>query len=119
MTSQQIQSSPLAQSVQLMREYLIKTDANGYECFLDELHACVTVCDLQSLLLNTLASRFQYDVIDLSGASHDPDKIEALEEREEAIETLHRCSYFSPETFNAQFLQTLRYSLLNIHPETL
>ena len=117
MTTEQIQSSPLAQSVQLMREHLIKTDGNGYCCFLDELHACNTVCDLQSLLLNTLASRFQYDVLDLLPPSEGKDKY--IQDREDSLETLHRCSYFSPETFNAQFKETLLYALRNIHPETL
>lgn len=118
MTLPQIQSSPLAHSVQMMREYLIKTDANGYECFLDELHACVTVCDLQSLLLNTLASRFQYDVIDLLPASDSETLSKDILDRKEAIETLHRCSYFSPDTFASQFFFSLRYALLNIHPES-
>ena len=111
--------SPLRPSVALMREYLIKTDGNGYCCFLDELHACNTVCDLQSLLLNTLASRFQYDVIDSLPASDSETLPEVILDRKEAIETLHRCSYFSPETFASQFFFSLRYALLNIHPETL
>lgn len=119
MTPEQIQSSPLAQSVNLMREYLIKTDSNGYCCFLDELHACNTDCDLMDLLQNVLSSRFQYDVIDILPPSYSETLSEDILDRKESLETLHRSSYFAPETFNAQFVQTLRYSLLNIHPETL
>jgi len=119
MTHEQTQSSPLAQSVQLMREHLIKTDSNGYQCFLDGLHETRTVPDLMDLLLNVLSSRFQCDVIDHLPASQSEALSEDILDRKEAIETLHRCSYYGAKTFNAQFLNTYRYSFLNIHPESL
>lgn len=95
----------------------MKTDRNGYMCFLDELHVSETFTDLKDLLQNVLSSRFQYDVIDLLPPTEGMS--EYIIDRQNSLETLHRISYFDPETFNAQFAQTLRYSLLNIHPETL
>jgi hypothetical protein len=119
MTTEQIQATPLFQSVQLMREHLIKTDSNGYMLFLDELHACGSVFDLMELLANTLNTRFQVDIVDESGASHDPVKIENLEDRQQSIETLNRVfCWLDPEMFARQFPLSLRYALYNIHPET-
>ena len=117
MTTEQIQATPLFQSVQLMREHLIKTDSNGYMLFLDELHACDTVFDLMELLANTLDARFQYDVVDLH-PSPTFDMPEELEDRQQSIETLNRVfCWLDPEMFARQFPLSLRYALYNIHPE--
>lgn len=119
MTPEQIQKSKLSPSVHLLREHIIRIDGNGYCLFLDDMYYSETEQELMSVLINTLDARFQYDVVDCLPASESETLSEDILDRKEAIETLHRCSYYGAETFNAQFIKTLRYSLLNIHPETL
>jgi hypothetical protein len=118
MTTEQIQATKLSPSVNLMRDHIARIDGNGYMLFLDELHACHTEQELMSSLINTLDARFQYDVVDLLPSSNSETLPHDILDRKEAIETLHRCSYYGAETFNAQFTKSLRYALYNIHPES-
>jgi len=101
-----------------MREHISRIDGNGYMLFLDELFYSDTEQELMSVLINTLDARFQYDVIDILPPSNSETLPQDILDRKEAIETLHRCSYYGAETFNAQFTKSLRYALYNIHPET-
>lgn len=109
----------LQPSVNLVRSHLIKVDGNGYCNFMDELHACATVCDLKDLLQSVASQRWQYDVIDLLPPSETEDLSPELQDRLASFDVLDRIhNYFDDETFARQFPLTFRYAILGIHPET-
>lgn len=101
-----------------MRTYLRKIDSNGLCLFDDEISKANDSEDLMELLIQTLLSRFQVDIVENSGCSHDPLYIDNLEDRENAItDTLHRCQSWGKEWFAEYFPKAFEYSLFNIHPE--
>lgn len=104
--------------VLFLSDYLGKIDRNGQTVFLDEVETYETPADLDVAglcwcLTETLRTRFQVDVIEVSGASHDPEKIENLEERENAFAVLERAEAFSPQSFAAEFLRLAPFILRN------
>ena len=105
--------------IELIRGYIGKLDLNGRCIFDDYLAQCKTDEDKKELLQNALLSRFQYDIIENSGTSHDPIETENLEDRVNSItDTLHHCSFYSNEIFCEQFIDSYDYALFNIHPDT-
>jgi hypothetical protein len=112
----------LSQSVHLMADYLRKTDHNGLEVFLGEIESLESPVDTDTagicwVLIETLRTRFQVDIIENSGTSHDPIHIENLEDRENAFAVLERAECFGLEPFCGEFNRLMPYVLCNIHPE--
>ena len=100
-----------------MREYLIKeTDSATYVAFLDSLNDCPSDLDMPDLLASTLLECFFRDIV----KGEQIEEGSTLDDKWQSIETLNRISFsLNPELFNRQFPVSFRYSLLNIHPETL
>lgn len=112
----------LSQSVHLMADYLRKTDRNGLEVFLGEIESLETPVDTDTqgicwVLIETLRTRFNVDIIENSGTSHNPVETENLEERENCFAVLERAECFGLEPFCEEFNRLLPYVLLNVHPE--
>jgi hypothetical protein len=112
----------LSQSVNLMADYLRKTDRNGLEVFLGEIESLESPVDTETqgicwVLIETLRTRFQVDIIENSGTSHNPVETENLEDRENAFAVLERAECFGLEPFCEEFNRLLPYVLFNIHPE--
>lgn len=72
---------------------------------------------LMEELTALLRTRFQVDIIEESGASHDPVHIENLEDRERAFDVLDRAACFGPAAYAGEFLRLAPYVLRNVHPE--
>lgn len=104
--------------VNLLSDYIGKIDRNGHEIFRNVIDDCDGPADLMSGLTNGLLSRFEYDVKEMN-ESRDPETLENLEDRENAITgTLSRAEFYGPEIYAETFRKTFNYSLKNIHPET-
>lgn len=103
-------------NIDRLMSYVRKNDREGAIGFADCLRDCETLADIHDVLHGVLLTRFQVDIIEESGTSHDPVQIENLEDREQAIETLHRYGFGTP-TFDAAFPEVMAYALRNIHPE--
>lgn len=112
----------LSPCVHLLADYLRNIDRNGLEVFLGEVETCESPVDLDVAglcycLIETLRTRFQVDIIEPSGTSHDPVQIENLEDRENAFAVLERAECFGPVAFASEFLRLAPYVLRNVHPE--
>jgi hypothetical protein len=103
-------------NIDRLMDYIRKIDREGAIGFADCLRDCTTLADVHDVLHNVLLTRFQVDIIEQSGTSHDPMKIENLEDREQAIENLHRYG-FGSVAFDASFPEIMAYALRNICPE--
>jgi hypothetical protein len=64
-----------------------------------------------------LRTRFQVDIVEESGASHDPVKTENLEDRENAFAVLEHAAHFGPVPYAGEFMRLAPYILRNVHKE--
>lgn len=103
-------------NIDRLMSYVRKNDREGAIGFSDCLRDCKTLSDIHDVLHGVLLTRFQVDIIENSGTSHNPVHIENLEDRENAIEQLHRYG-FGSSTFDEGFPEVMAYALRNIHPE--
>jgi hypothetical protein len=112
----------LSPCVHYLADYLRKIDSNGLEIFLSEIESMESPVDMDTAgicwcLIETLRTRFQVDIIEMSGTSHDPIQTENLEDRENAFAVLERAECFGVEPFANEFMRLAPYVLFNIHPE--
>jgi len=123
MNTQPDPHSLLSPCVQYLARYLENVDPNGLQVFLDEVESMETPADMDTTgicyaLIETLRTRFQVDIIEESGTSHDPVKIENLEDRENAFAVLERAEAFGLETFTSEFMRLAPYILRNTDPQS-
>lgn len=102
-------------NVDRLMSYVRKNDREGAIGFEDCLRGCGTLADVHDVLFGVLLTRFQVDIIENSGTSHNPVETENLEDREQAIETLHRYGLGSPQ-FDSAFPDVMAYALRNVTP---
>lgn len=89
--------------------YVHRNDREGAIGFSDCLRDCETLADVHGVLHGVLLTRFEVDVKECPTAVN-------LEDREQAIENLHRYG-FGTATFDAAFPEVMAYALHNRHPE--
>lgn len=102
-------------NIDRLMSYVHKNDRQGAIGFSDCLRDCETLSDVHNVLHGVLLTRFQVDIIENSGTSHDPIETENLEDREQSIETLHRYG-FGSVAFDSAFPQVMAYALRNVNP---
>ena len=107
---------PLTPCYSYLAEYLRKIDRNGAQILHDCMDSAKTPADVMDVLTDVLRTRFQVDIIDESGASHDPVHIENLEDRENALAVIERATHFAPAAFAGEFMRLAPYILRNQSP---
>jgi hypothetical protein len=105
-----------AANVDRLMSYVRKNDREGAIGFGDCLRDCETLADVHGVLHGVLLTRFQVDIIENSGTSYNPIETENLEDREQAIETLHRYGFGSSH-FDSAFPSVMAYALRNVSPQ--
>jgi hypothetical protein len=103
--------APLIPCVSYLGEVIRKEDRNGYCIFTD-----VQEWDMGQLI-ETLRACFESFVVEARAADAPLDSIPNYDDRLNALETLHRYSYYGFETFAAGFMELAPYVLRNIYPE--
>lgn len=94
-------------------EYIRKVDREGYCQIEADIECLRTDADAMDLAYVALRSRWQVDILEESGTSHDPVKTENLEDRENALAVIERAQAFGVEAFAGEFMRLAPYILRN------